>query len=201
MSRSGLIKDYLAGLSAELPAQVVEELADGLDQTHCHYLDQGLSQDAAARAAVGEFGEAQVVVAAFARASPARRTALSLLATGPAVGACWGVLLVTSHAWTWPVPLPVPILFGMTLITIIGLLAAGATGRRYRSVCRAGAAGCLGLAVLDAAMLMVTVFAIPAVVWPMIVAVAASAARIVFATQRLRPILALWTATPPRRCG
>jgi hypothetical protein len=43
--------------------------------------------------------------------------------------------------------------------------------------------------VLDAAMLTVAVFAVPAVVWPMILAVAAS---IAFATRRLRPLLANW---------
>lgn len=41
-------------------------------------------------------------------------------------------------------------------------------------------------------MLTVAVFAVPAVVWPMILAVAASAARIAFATRRLRPLLANW---------
>ena len=38
-------------------------------------------------------------------------------------------------------------------------------------------------------MLTVAVFAVPAVVWPMILAVAAG---IAFATRRLRPLLANW---------
>jgi hypothetical protein len=53
MSGSGLIKDYLAALSAQLPARIIEELASGLDEARCHYLEQGLSPDAAMRAAVG----------------------------------------------------------------------------------------------------------------------------------------------------
>jgi hypothetical protein len=189
MSGSGLIKEYLGALSAQLPARIVEELADGLDQACCRYLELGLSPDAAMRTAVHEFGEVPVVVAAFTRASPARRAARILLATGPAVGACWGVLLVTDRAWTWPVPLLARIVFGVTLITAIGLLAAAAFGRHYRSVCRAGTAGCLGLAVLDAAMLVVVVLAVPAVMWPVILAVPASAARIAFAARSLCPVL------------
>jgi hypothetical protein len=71
MAESRLIGGYLAELSAQLPEAIVAELADGLDQTHRHYLGQGLGPDAAAAAAVAEFGEPQVIVAAFTRASPA----------------------------------------------------------------------------------------------------------------------------------
>ena len=56
MSEPRLITDYLAVLSAQLPAPIVEELADGLGQTHQRYLGQGLAPDAAAKAAVAEFG-------------------------------------------------------------------------------------------------------------------------------------------------
>ena len=107
MAEPGLIRDYLAALSAELPAPVVVELAGGLEQTHRHYLGQGLDPDAAARAAVAEFGEPQVVVAAFTSTSPARRAARKLLAIGPVVGACWGAALVINRAWAWPVPVGV----------------------------------------------------------------------------------------------
>ena len=93
MPEPGLIDRYLAALSAQLPAQIVEELADGLNQTHRRYLGQGLDAGAAAEAAIAEFGEPPVILGAFTRASPARRTARRLLATGPAVGACWGAAL------------------------------------------------------------------------------------------------------------
>jgi hypothetical protein len=99
-----LISGYLAELSAELPAPIVAKLADGLEQTYERYLGQGLSPDAAAGPAVAEFGEPQVVVAAFIGASGARRAARRLLVTGPIVGACWGVALIINHAWAWPVP-------------------------------------------------------------------------------------------------
>jgi hypothetical protein len=190
MAEPGLIKDYLAALSAQLPAPIVAELTDGLEQTYRHYLDQGLGPAAAAEAALAEFGGPQVVVAAFTGASPARRAARKLLATGPVVGACWGTALVLNRAWTWPVPLGVRVLLGMALITIIGLLAAAAFGRRYRSAGRAAAAGCAGIAALDATLLIAITLTVPAVIWPVIVAAVASAVRITFATRGLRWVLA-----------
>ena len=124
MAQSRLIGDYLAELSAQLPAAIVAELADGLDQTHQRYLGQGLSRDAAAIAALAEFGEPHVIIAAFTCSSPARGAARRLLATGPVIGACWGTALILNRAWTWPVPAAAPILLGTALITVIGLLAA-----------------------------------------------------------------------------
>jgi hypothetical protein len=189
MPEPGIIRHYLAALGAQLPAQIVEELADGLDQTCRHYLDQGLDPDAAARAAQAEFGEPQAVLAAFTRMSPARRAARRLLAAGPVVGTCWGTALVASRAWTWPVPVAARILLGVMLITVIGLLAAAAFGRQYRSARRAGAAGCVGITALDAVMIIAVLFAVPAVIRPMILPVAASTARIIFTARTLRPVL------------
>ena len=111
MTQASLITDYLSVLSAQLPAPLVEELADGLDETQQHYLTQGLTPDAAAGAAVAEFGEPQVIVAAFIRQSPARHAARRLLAAGPVVGGCWAAALITGRAWTWPVPATVRLLF------------------------------------------------------------------------------------------
>ena len=189
MAQPSLIRDYLAALSDQLPAPVVAELADGLEQTQRHYLGQGLDPEAAARAAVAEFGEPQVVVAAFTGVSPGRRAARRLLAIGPVVGACWGAALVINRAWAWPVPAGVRVLLGAALITVIGLLAAAAFGRRYRSTMRAAAAGCVGSAVLDATVAIAVALAVPAVIWPVIVAAAASAVRINFATCSLRSVL------------
>lgn len=191
MAQSRVIGGYLAELSAQLPALIVAELADGLDQTHRRYLGQGLSADAAADAAVSEFGEPQVVIAAFTGASPARRAARRLLVTGPLVGACWGTALIIDRAWTWTWPAPIGglIVLGMVLITVISLLAAAAFGSRYRSVGRAGAAGCLGITALDVTMLAVIMLTAPTVIWPVIVAVSASVARLTFTTRNLRPVL------------
>ncbi len=189
MPEPSVITDYLAALSAQLPAPIVEELADGLGQTRQHYLQQGLTPAAAADAALAEFGEPRVIVAAFTRLSPARRAARRLLAAGPLVGACWGTALITSRAWTWPVPAAARLLFGLALITVIGLLAAAAFGRHYRSVGRAGAAGCVGIAVLDTVLLSTVMLAIPDLIWPLMLGVAASAARLTFTARALRPVL------------
>ena len=87
-------------------------------------------------------------------------------------------------------PTAVRVLLGMTLITVIGLLAAAAFGRRYRSAARAAAAGCIGITALDATMIITIMLAAPAVIWPIIVAAAASAARITFTARTLRSVLA-----------
>jgi hypothetical protein len=189
MPEPGLIGDYLTALSGQLPAPIVEELADGLDQTLQHYLSQGLNAKAAAGAALAEFGEPHVIVAAFTRLSPARRTARRLLATGPIVGACWATALITSRAWTWPIPVAGRLLLGLALITVIGLLAAAAFGSQYRPVGRSATAACVGITALDTTMLIAATLAIPAVIWPVILAMAASAARLTFTVRALRPVL------------
>ena len=189
MPQASLTTDYLTALSAQLPATVVEELADGLGQTQQRYLSEGLTPDAAAGAAMAEFGEPQVIVAAFTRLSPARHAARRLLAAGPVVGGCWAAALITGRAWTWPVPGAARILFGAALIGVIGLLVAAAFGRRYLSARRAGAAGCAGITALDSIMLITAMVAIPVLIWPVILAAAASAARLTFSARALRAVL------------
>ena len=181
MSGPGLIDSYLAELSADLPGRIVDELADGLDETYRRYLGQGLAQDAAARAAVAEFGEPRAVMAAFTDASRGRKAARALLAAGPGVGMCWAIVLITARAWQWPVPVVARVLFGVMLIAVIGFLAAAALGRHYRSVCRAAAAGCVGTAIMDAAVTGTVLITAPALAWPVAVAVALSAGRSTFA--------------------
>ena len=103
MPGPGLIAGYLDALSVRLPGPVVEELADGLEETYRRHLGLGLAPEEAASAAVAEFGDPELVAAEFARAHPARRAARRLLTAGPAVGSCWAVALLTGRAWTWPV--------------------------------------------------------------------------------------------------
>ena len=104
----------------ELPGPIVEELADGLTETHRSYLSRGLSADAAAEAAVAEFGSAEEILAGFARVNPARRTARRLLGFGPVVGGCWAAALATSRAW--PGSFPTRVALGLALVSCIGLL-------------------------------------------------------------------------------
>jgi hypothetical protein len=88
-SEPRLIRRYLQCLAAQLPGPIVEELADGLTETYRSYRSRGLSADAAADAAVEEFGSAEEILAGFARVNPARRAARRLLGLGPVVGGFW----------------------------------------------------------------------------------------------------------------
>lgn len=189
MAESSVIEGYLTVLSAQLPAPIVEELADGLDQTWTRYRDQGLEPGAAADAAVAEFGDPNVILAEFVSLNPARRTARKLLVSGPIVGGSWAAALTMSRAWTWPVPWAIRLLFGLALVTVIGMLVPAAFGKRYRSVGRAGTAGCVGMTVLDVAVVLTAVLATPALVWPLTLAMAASAGRLTYTSRALRPVL------------
>jgi hypothetical protein len=181
-----LIDEYLAALSADLPARIVDELADGLDETYHRHLGQSHDPETAARAAVAEFGEPRVIAAAFTDASWGRKTARRLLAAGPVVGLCWAIVLISARAWPWPVPVVARVLFGVALITVVGLLAAATLGRQYRLVCRAAAAACAATAVLDAVVTGTVLVIAPALVWPVAVAVVLSAGRSGFALRNVR---------------
>jgi hypothetical protein len=190
MPRPGLIARYLDSLAGQLPGSVVEELADGLEETYRRHLGLGLTPEAAAEAAVTEFGDPNLIAAEFARGHPARRAARRLLVIGPVVGVCWAVALLTGHAWAWPVPMAARIVPGAALVAIVALLAVAAGGVRYRFVGRAGAAGCIGTAALDAFMIIGVLAADPAARWAVAVAVTASAARLALNMRLMRPVLA-----------
>jgi hypothetical protein len=183
-----LIDAYLTIMTRQLPANAVEELADGLTETYRHHLSRGLDPDTAAAAAIAEFGEPDLVLAAFIRQSPGQRAARALLCSGPAVGFCWGATLITGHAWTWPVPAALRLAFGLTLLAAITTLAFAATSRHSYRRTRMTAAGGVGLITLDATMLA-TVLLIPQpLVWPMALAIPASLTRIAL-TARVMPRL------------
>ena len=189
MPGPGLITGYLDTLSGQLPGPVVEELAGGLEETYRRHLGLGLAPDAAAAAAVAEFGAPELIAAEFARAHPARRAARRLLVTGPAVGSCWAVALITSRAWTWPVPMAAALVPGLALVAVVALLAFAARSTRYRPIGRAGAAGCIGTAALDAFMIIGVLAAGPAARWAA-VAITASVARLALNVRLVRPVLA-----------
>jgi hypothetical protein len=185
-----LIDAYLLALARRLPGDAVDELADGLTETYLRHLSSGLDADTAAGAAINEFGQPGQVVAAFVRYSPGRRVARVLLCTGPAVGICWGAALVVSHAWTWPVPIPVRLAFGLTLLAIVASLVAAATGLdSYRRTRLAAAAG-LGLIALDTGVLSSVVLVAPPFVWPLALAIPASLIRITLTARAMPRLLA-----------
>jgi hypothetical protein len=190
MPGPGLIAAYLDALAGQLPGPVVEELADGLEETYRRHLGLGLPADAAAQAAVAEFGAPELIAAEFARVHPARRAARRLLAAGPVVGLCWTVALIASRAWTWPVPAAAGILPGLALVAVVALLAFAARSTRYRPIGRAGAAGCIGTAALDAFMIIGVLASDPAARWAVALAITASAARLALNARVVQAALA-----------
>jgi hypothetical protein len=190
MAEPRLIREHLDALAARLPAAAVEELADGLADTYDYYLHAGLEPDAAARAAIAEFGDPDTITAAFAAAAPGRRAARTLLATGPLVGAAWALLLLTARAWTWPVPTAARIVLPLCLAAAISLLICAATADGYRRARTAALGGALAVITLDAALLTTLVLTATAALWPIAAAVIASAARLTYAARALPTLLA-----------
>lgn len=189
MADHPLIEDYLAILAERLPIDAVEELTDGLEETFQRNLARGMRPDHAARAAIVEFGQPAQVTAAFARYAPGRRAAVRLLATGPIFAALWGSTLITAQAWIWPIPLAAAIVFGATLLTVVGVLVAVASTDNPRTTRLTAPAGAT-LMLLDLGMLATVAFVAPAVTWPMALAIPASLARIALTAQNLPQILA-----------
>lgn len=190
MAGHPLIQDHLATLARQLPADVVDELADGLTETWHRHLAAGLAPAEAARAAITEFGTPAQITDAFVTQSPGRRAALLLLATGPIAGVSWGSTLVTSHAWTWPVPTAAAGLFGCLLLGAVAALLVAATARHnYRRTRLAGVGGLLVIA-LDITMLTTVLLVAPAPVWSLLAAVALSLGRIALTTRLLPRTLA-----------
>jgi len=194
MPESGLIADQLAALAARLPARIVEELADGLDETYRCYLGRGLGNEAAARAAIAEFGDPQVIAATFTAAGPARRAARRLLVAGPGAGLCWGTVLIATRAWTWPVPDAARGVLGAALLLAVGLLARAAFGQSYRAVSHAAIAGCMCIAVLDTAMIGLSISLALTPRWPVVLAVVASTLRITYGIRSVCPRLCPMTS-------
>lgn len=177
MAGHHLIGAYLATLARQLPADAIDELADGLTETYRRHRTAGLSPDAAARATLDEFGQPETVLSAYVRQAPGRHAALMLLATGPIIGLSWGATLIATHAWTWPVPTTLRAAYGITLLAvIITSLLAATSQHSYRRTRLAIGAG-FGFIALDGAMLTALLLIATPLVWPMAIAVPASLTR------------------------
>ncbi len=185
MPGNPLISDYLAALRRRLPAGPADEVADGLLEAYEHHLASGDGEDVASRAAIAETGDLTAVAGEFTRQAPGRRTARSLLVTGPVMGGCWGIALVSSRAWTWPIPAAARIAFAVGLLVAIAGLAIAATSRRSYRRTRLTAPAGAGLIVLDATMITAVVLAAPALTVTLMLAAAASLTRIGFTIRSL----------------
>ncbi len=190
MAGHHLIDGYLAIMARRLPADAVDELTDGLTETYQRYLSDGRDPDAAANAAIAEFGEPDLILDSFVRQSAGRRTARALLCSGPAVGGCWAAALIVGHAWSWPVPALPRLAFGLTLLAVIATLAIAATARRSYRRTRITAAAGLGLIAIDVTMLATAGFVAPAFRWPVALAVAASLTRATLTARAMPRLLA-----------
>ena len=79
MPGPGLIADYLDALSGQLPGPVVEELADGLEETYRRHLGLGLAPAPRQQRLWPNSATRELIAAEFARVHPARRAARRLL--------------------------------------------------------------------------------------------------------------------------
>jgi hypothetical protein len=130
MAGHQLIDNHLARLARHLPADAVDELADGLTESWHRHLAAGLAPTDAAHAAIADFGTPDQTIRAFVKHSPGRRMARTLLATGPVMALCWGPNLIMTHAWAWPITPAAKAGYALTLVTVVAALAAAATSQR-----------------------------------------------------------------------
>lgn len=189
MAGHALIDAHLTQLRSRLPADTVDELADGLTETYQHHLTRGLDPDTAAATAIAEFGHPQQVTAAFTRHAAGRRTARALLASGPLFAACWGPSLIIGQAWHWPIPTAAFVLFALGLLAVVATLLAAATSQHNYHRTRLAGAGAAALILLDTAMLAAVLLAATTLTWPMAIAIPASLARIGLTLRSLPHIL------------
>lgn len=184
MAERDLIQSYLDDLARRLPPEVVEELADGLDETVGHHLARGLSPAAAVAAAMEDFGHPTQVTAAFARQSAGRRAAVAMLVTSPVVAASWGAALIGAQAWTWGIPLGIAVMFGAALIAVAATLMIVARSNNPSTGRLAGPASAV-LIVLDLSMLATILSIGPVFSAALALAVPASVVRIAVSTRNL----------------
>ena len=104
------VADYLAAVTAQLPGSpsvrvaVTDELRDGLLEALESYRARGCSQAQATAAAIAEFGDPDMVAAAFGPelgAVQSCRVALGLLVTGPLVGLTWIAAVAVNALPPW----------------------------------------------------------------------------------------------------
>jgi hypothetical protein len=189
MSRHELIEVYLLDLRGLLPADVVDELTDGLIETYDRFRGRGLRPDDAALAALADFGAAGDIVAAFTQITPGRRTARTLLVTGPLLGGCWAIALLTGHAGHWPIPAAARLAFAALLVTVIALLATTARASYLRTRRTAALAATSGLLLLDTTAIIAASALTQAPTWPLLLALAASLTRVCFTAPALRGLM------------
>ena len=196
---------YLSDLAARLSGPhhrreaILTELRDDLEQATEDRIAAGLSPDRAAEAAIMQFGSPRVVADAFAgelTTAYARRTIACFIATGPLVGSWW-LLLLQPSPWrtgliAFVTAIPVIPLIIAAIATASGTLAT--TGRLMRWLPETGPRRALSATITVAMLCMIIDLAMITMIMVsgapttplMIIAVAASFARIVCSAAVLR---------------
>jgi hypothetical protein len=198
---------------------ILAELRSGLLDAFDGHQVAGEPADAAAEAAITEFGDPRQVADAFRphlAMQHARRVALTLVATGPLVGLLWIAAAVASHItlghappWQWLGAPPLsfaafPIVAAALLVTIWSALATvAATGKLTRwlpanprmAAATAATTG-FGATTVDLAIFALLASQLaraPGTLAPLPVAVAAAASltRLIFARRAARKCLAI----------
>jgi hypothetical protein len=157
---------YMRDLAARLRgprkarARVLEEISDGIADAIHAYLARGMAPDAAAAAAIGEFGDPAAVASSFAGelvTASARRTIAAFVATGPLVGIGWLLLLRPAPWRAGPAALLIAIpalpVVALAMVTAAGAFAT--TGRLIRWLPEATPAGAVAAATIVAALCLV----------------------------------------------
>ncbi|WP_433221975.1 hypothetical protein [Microtetraspora malaysiensis] len=192
MAGHELIERHLEVLAERLPGPVVEELADGLTATYEDQLKRLGDPEAAARAALADFGDADTITAAFVRLSPGRETALRMLVVGPIVGLSWGAAFIAGQEWAWRIPLLSRLAFGFMVGLVVLMLVIAVRARRYYRMVRLAALGGVGsVMVLDSVILGTVAMLLPPPSLLLILALTASVARIMLGARALPALIRL----------
>lgn len=216
---------YLVEVAGRLPGPasahsgIVAELRSGLlDATDSHR-SAGLPHSQAVQAAVREFGDPELVAEGFRTeiaASHARRVALIMLVTGPAVGLLWLATAMASHLavrvpafWEWA-RLPAGVALGIQLVVVAAIVTGWAaalgiavtgrlsrwlpTGPKYPLIVAAIAGfGAVGADALGILLLVAELASAPGRLSPLLAtaAAAASVARLLLARRAAFSCLAM----------
>ena len=138
------VERYLGDLAAQLlpgphatRTRVLAEIRDGLTDTIDAHLAERMPPDAAATAAISEFGDPTTIAGSFAdelTTASARRTIAAFILTGPLVG-IWWLLLLHPAPWRSGVLAALIAIPALPLIPVAIATAAGTfatTGRLMR---------------------------------------------------------------------
>jgi hypothetical protein len=208
----GEVAARLGGGPAGIRRDILAELGAGLADAADAHRAAGLDPAGAARAAVAEFGRPARVASGFRAelaVARARRTALTLLATGPMVGILWLSAALASHVrtppWRWAgLPADARLAAHLAVIALVTAIASAvftvaATGRLTRwlpALCSRTSAvlAAGGTVAIDVTLL--TLFAAQAAstpgrlaALPAAIAAAASCTRLALATRATRNCL------------